>query len=608
MGSSVAHHVRTAVALTTIAVAALAAVAPPVSATSNSGTDSRSGYTTAFAATSPFYQKLPAGTPVASNSATLVKSLNKQSHDYYGTATIANVNVNHTSYSPALYVAYNTDPVYNVTAWNCQNRAGSWWKDQLAGQLKGVHIPADMQPDPSSDGSVSIYNPNSDEVVDLWRARKVGGQWQACWGGRITNASRSIGQFEYGYGASASGLSLWLGTIREQELLNGRINHVISLGIPKVKAGSISWPANRTDGGTKGNELSIGQLLRLPASLDIDSLKLSPTARTIARAAQEYGILITETSGSVAFTAENPIALRSNQYSTIFRGRWASQEMAGNKALGETAFPLDKLVALPLNYKAPTTTGPTAAATPTPTSPAAPAATATPTPPAGAAPTSYADSVKKAKPILYWRFDDSGSTAADATGLGRSGAMRGVSRTSSGAVAGSGGIVTYGNSGSLVRKTTTIYPLPAFSVQVWFKTTSTSGGKIVGFENTPSGLGSRYDRSLYLTNSGRLIFGTYHGKVEHVASQKSYNDGAWHMATATQGSGGTRLYVDGALVASGSAKRAQEVSGYWRLGGGNLKNWPSAPKSPYFSGAIDEFAVYHTTLSAATIGAQYAAR
>jgi hypothetical protein len=59
------------------------------------------------------------------------------------------------------------------------------------------------------------------------------------------------------------------------------------------------------------------------------------------------------TSGSVAFSAENPIALATNSHDTVFRGRWPYQEMMANKGLGEVAFPLNKLVALPLDYHAP---------------------------------------------------------------------------------------------------------------------------------------------------------------------------------------------------------------------------------------------------------------
>ena len=123
-----------------------------------------------------------------------------------------------------------------------------------------------------------------------------------------------------------------------------------------------------------------------------------------------------------------------------------------------------------------------------------------------------------------------------------------------------------------------------------------------------TGLGTSYDRSLYMANDGRLVFGTYAGgKVSTVTSTKGYNNGAWHMATATQGTDGTKLYVDGVLVSSGTAKSAEGGYGYWRLGGGNVKNWPLQPTNSWFAGTLDEFAVYHSTLSPTTIAAQYEA-
>jgi hypothetical protein len=295
---------------------------------------------------------LPSRTPKAAKSAKLVASLNSQAHKFYGTKAHANVNVNTNRFSPALYIANDSDPVFDIKGWNCQHKA-SGWDSKLNPLLQGVHIPADLQPDPSTDGSVSIYNADSNDLVELWKARQVDGQWQACWGGRISDADTAKGVFTQHFGASASGLALWGVTIRQQELLDGHIDHVIGLAIPYTKKGTVSRPANRTDGRKSGNQLAIGQMLRLPANLDLAAMKLSPAAMTIARAAQQYGIIIADTSGSVAFSAENPIALSTNSYDTVFRGRWPYLEMMGNKGLGEVAFALNRLVALPLNYRTP---------------------------------------------------------------------------------------------------------------------------------------------------------------------------------------------------------------------------------------------------------------
>ena len=340
------------VGATSLVLALLLNPTVPATAESLSGSDSRPSASRVFAATSPFYQKLPTKTPSASTSRKLVASLNSQAHKFYGTKAQANVAVNTSRFAPALYVAYNSDPVYDIKGWNCQRKRHGW-DTGLNRQLKGVHLPADMLPDPSSDGSVSVYNADTKDVVELWKARKVDGEWQACWGGRITNTDKSSGSFSSSYGASASGLALWGATIRHEELLKGRIDHAISLAIPYTKRGTVSWPAKRTDGNKAGTQLAIGQRLRLPAKLKLSTLKLSPVAMTIAKAAQEYGIIITDTSGSVAFSAENPIGLANNRYDTIFRGRWAFLEMLGNKSKGEVAFPLNKLVALPVNYRVP---------------------------------------------------------------------------------------------------------------------------------------------------------------------------------------------------------------------------------------------------------------
>lgn len=601
-----AHPYRATLAALGAATLLLAAPSPAL-AVSNSGSDTRAVPSRVLSPSSPFYQKLPTSTPTASDSSALVSSLNAQAHKYWGTPTQANITVNTDKFSTPLYVARKSDPVHNITAWNCQSHTSSI-AVYLNAHLKNVHIPNDLQPDPSSDGSVSIYNPDTNEIVELWRARKNGGKWEACWGGKITNASQSLGRFDGTFGASASGMALWATTIRQQELLNGRIDHVVSMAIPQIKKGAVSWPAVRTDGWVDGTQLTMGQMLRLPASLNIDAMKLSPAAKTIAKAAQQYGIIVTETSGAVGFNAENPIALASNKYPSIFRGRWSTQEMAGDKTKGEVSFPLDKLVALPVNYRAPVganAPSPTPPTTPAPTTPA-PTTPAPSTPPSGS--TSYSASVKASDPWLYWRLSDTGSTATDSSGKGRNGTFSNITPGASGAISGNAAVSARGTWNSLASSSTSTTPATSFSVQLWFKTTSKSGGKLAGLEDTRTGVGSRYDRMLYLTNSGSLVFGTYSGKTSTLTSPRTYNDGAWHMVTATQGRGGSRLYVDGALVASNGQTQAQPGAGYWRLGGGNLGGWPSAPSSSFIQASIDEFAVYYSALSASTIASQYKAR
>jgi hypothetical protein len=149
----------------------------------------------------------------------------------------------------------------------------------------------------------------------------------------------------------------------------------------------------------------------------------------------------------------------------------------------------------------------------------------------------------------------------------------------------------------------------SYSVELWFRSTSTRGGKLIGFENVPTGWGASYDRHVYMTNAGRLTYGVMSGGVRRtVQTSGTYNDGGWHHVVATQGASGMNLYVDGAQVGSqASVTTVDPYSGHWRLGGGRLTSWLDAPSSAALAGMLDEVAVYPTALSAARVAAHFAA-
>ncbi|MGY3126528.1 PKD repeat protein [Agrococcus sp. UYP33] len=148
----------------------------------------------------------------------------------------------------------------------------------------------------------------------------------------------------------------------------------------------------------------------------------------------------------------------------------------------------------------------------------------------------------------------------------------------------------------------------AFSTELWFNTTSTQGGKLVGLGSSQTGSSTSFDRHVYMRNDGRLTFGVRPaGVIRTISSPASYNDGRWHHVVASQGTDGMALYVDGIRVAQNTAvTTAQTYSGYWRIGGDNLSSWPSAPSSAHFRGAIDEVAVYSRVLSSTQVSTHHA--
>ena len=221
----------------------------------------------------------------------------------------------------------------------------------------------------------------------------------------------------------------------------------------------------------------------------------------------------------------------------------------------------------------------------------------------------YTTTVNADAPYQYWRLGEgSGTTAADASGNGRSGQYRGSPTL------GQAGAIT-GDSDTAARLASTVFnsefvtPLSAtaiagpntFSVELWFKTTTTSGGKLVGFGNSRTGTSSNYDRQIYMTNDGRLVFGTWTGSAATITSTASYNNNAYHHVVGTMGPSGMALYVDGALVGTNPNTAAQGYTGFWRVGGDNLSGWPLQPSSNFLNGTVDEAAVYTTALNASQV-------
>ncbi len=232
-------------------------------------------------------------------------------------------------------------------------------------------------------------------------------------------------------------------------------------------------------------------------------------------------------------------------------------------------------------------------------------------PPPPPPPASYASVINADTPWLYWRLAEaSGPVAADSSGNNRGGTYRtGVAFGVAGALA-SGGNTAVTNGASGVAYLTTAVAAPTtYSTEAWFRTTSTSGGKVIGFENVATGWGASYDRVVYMTNNGRLAFGVVSGGVRQtITTAGTYNNGGWHHVVAADSGSGITLYVDGTAVGSLGTGAADGYTGYWRVGGGNLTGWPNQPSSASLAGSFDEVAVYSAVLTPAQVSAHYAAR
>ncbi len=232
-------------------------------------------------------------------------------------------------------------------------------------------------------------------------------------------------------------------------------------------------------------------------------------------------------------------------------------------------------------------------------------------PTGGPALSTYDKAALKDGPTSYWPLNEtSGTVATDVAGTSNATRSGGVTMNVPGAITGDPGRAYRfpGNSTGYLATTGTSKTGPQdFSVAAWVKTSSTSGGKIIGFGSSATGNSGTTDRHLYLGNSGRIYFGVNPGN-RILTSPGSYNNGQWHHVVGTLSPAGLYLYVDGQLVGSRTDTiSAQIYKGFWRVGGDSLTNWAGAGSSAYLAGDIDDPAVYPVALTAQQVQAQYAA-
>lgn len=222
----------------------------------------------------------------------------------------------------------------------------------------------------------------------------------------------------------------------------------------------------------------------------------------------------------------------------------------------------------------------------------------------------YARETLLDNPAAFWRLGETSGPAQDWTGSASSTVGSAVTRAVPGAVIGDTNKAARftGAAASRVVATAPQTPSNRFTIEGWFKTTSTAGGKIIGFGDAATGNSSTYDRHVYLGADGKVRFGVYPNVARVISSPGAYNDGRWHHVVATLGTAGMRLYVDGALRAErADTTSAGAYTGYWRIGGDTLATtWPGA-SGQNFTGDIDDVAIFGRALTPTEIATHFTA-
>ncbi|WCD84702.1 hypothetical protein KPP03845_101025 [Streptomyces xanthophaeus] len=222
----------------------------------------------------------------------------------------------------------------------------------------------------------------------------------------------------------------------------------------------------------------------------------------------------------------------------------------------------------------------------------------------------YPNAVRTDGAQQYWRYDESALpfVADSSTGGTSSGVHHNAPalRQTPGAVTGASTAIGLNGTDTQVYGDRRQTVGSSYSIETWFKTNTTRGGKLIGFGNNQARGSSNYDKHVYMTNNGRLVFGVYTGATRTITTAAAYNDNQWHHVVATQGPGGMTLYVDGVQRGTLNVTTHENFAGYWHVGGDSLGGWPDRPTSEYWAGQLDESAVYPTVLGAAQVQNHYA--
>ena len=147
----------------------------------------------------------------------------------------------------------------------------------------------------------------------------------------------------------------------------------------------------------------------------------------------------------------------------------------------------------------------------------------------------------------------------------------------------------------------------SFSILFWVKTSSSTGGKIIGFTDNQNGGSTQYhDREILMEPDGSLRFNMISGsQTKTVYALNVNNDGEWHhVAVTVDNSQNAAIYIDGSLSQKLSLPTPQSYQGWWVIGrNGASKKTVKSTISEYFNGSLSEISIWNRALSYAEINA-----
>lgn len=196
------------------------------------------------------------------------------------------------SYSPAVYVASDSDPIVSV------EHPTSWGRP--ANILK-IRIPINADGAPGTDGELLVID--GDAVHNFWQFRRLDAETATARSYATTNVITGSGwgcpSPFVGAGIVATGSSQLAGLLVEAETNRGEIAHALQISIDArfAKPGH-SDEAINGDGRNSNGMIQEGQRLAIPAQETMPT-GLSPLGQKVFRAYQRYGAYVVDIAENV---------------------------------------------------------------------------------------------------------------------------------------------------------------------------------------------------------------------------------------------------------------------------------------------------------------------
>jgi hypothetical protein len=188
--------------------------------------------------------------------------------------------------------------------------------------VQSVPIPIDAKPGAGTDARIIVIDTVTHTEYNLSKARRTATGWAA---GTVSIYNILWDGTPVMHSSRGSGIPALAGLLRPWEIRQGQIEHALAFGYEHTARDKCVFPASKTDGDNKGPfAIPEGARLQLDPSLtdaDFDQMGLDATGKIIARALQEYGMILVDTSGSLKIYVED---LANNPYATE---QWTDPEL-----------------------------------------------------------------------------------------------------------------------------------------------------------------------------------------------------------------------------------------------------------------------------------------